>query len=609
MKRTLSMLLVLVMLLGMIPVTSLAAESAPVSPAATTETPSVQAEPAAEETKALGVTFTCGEKTYTQDFDDTHYSYSVVLEGMEDVLLSVNGVTEKDTVVVDGETLAFGESKSFSLTSASTAIQLSINDVWYTVSVSNQPIYQLTGLTILRGDNSEALTLTPAFDPNVHTGYSVMVPDYVTSSAKLCLSVSPEPEPEEMFYYWETNTTLTSWYRYRTEGTISVSRYHQDPYSFSLGYNRDEAKDYVVLFQYFATLKKLAIDGVMKETFDPETFTYHAYVDGTASSVSITPTPYKNTYKITINGQDATAGAAFEVPCEWDEQGKMQVTIALSGMNDAVKTRELVPSTYTIELEKMPVENTPFMMKEVAQEADYTVITKSSQISALEVYASASGELSYQWYYNATATTEGGTAVEGATESSFKPPVTEDAIGTRYYFCKITNTGAQSDNVICSTPTRVTVDPDPTPVVTLVNPGEALPDDGYEYPWDRGYVYQVGQAATPLKVEVSSAAEGGTYTYEWFRRTTADRSWGADMIREGNGTDTYVPKTDLAQANNAGWLYYCDVTYTFKGVEYYGRSSAGRFVTNSHEETYEDDAAFVFVKVDKADTPVFTTQP
>lgn len=201
------MLLVLVMLLGMIPVTSLAAESAPVSPAATTETPSVQAEPAAEETKALGVTFTCGEKSETVAFVADQSEYTVVLHEMPDVTMTVNGTTESDTVTVNGS--AYTSARTYSLECDPIPIKVVINETTYTLNVSDETVYQLTSMIPRREDvlTNNELVMTPAFDPEVHSGYTVSVPDNISYGGNVYLYLTVTPDYGRNFHYWQIPST------------------------------------------------------------------------------------------------------------------------------------------------------------------------------------------------------------------------------------------------------------------------------------------------------------------------------------------------------------------------------------------------------------------
>jgi len=81
----------------------------------------------------------------------------------------------------------------------------------------------------------------------------------------------------------------------------------------------------------------------------------------------------------------------------------------------------------------------------------------------LTVTASGSGNLSYQWYSNATASNTGGTLIAGAASASFSVPTT--AAGTRHYYVVVTNTipdngdGGQKTAALTSAVATVTVQP------------------------------------------------------------------------------------------------------------------------------------------------------
>ena len=53
----------------------------------------------------------------------------------------------------------------------------------------------------------------------------------------------------------------------------------------------------------------------------------------------------------------------------------------------------------------------------------------------VSVGASGSGPIQYQWYFNTTESNVGGTKIEGAIHATYHPTI----IGTRYYYCVITN--------------------------------------------------------------------------------------------------------------------------------------------------------------------------
>ena len=94
--------------------------------------------------------------------------------------------------------------------------------------------------------------------------------------------------------------------------------------------------------------------------------------------------------------------------------------------------------------------------------------TQTTNLSAgnisgnLSVTASVTGnaELSYQWHSNATNNNSGGTIISGATSSSYIVPTTL-SVGTYYYYCQVTATGAAP---VRSNVARVNIIPPTFPV-------------------------------------------------------------------------------------------------------------------------------------------------
>lgn len=87
-------------------------------------------------------------------------------------------------------------------------------------------------------------------------------------------------------------------------------------------------------------------------------------------------------------------------------------------------------------------------IKPAYQQAGMPVITLQpvSEVSVavdgtaveLEITATGTGEVTYQWYSNATAVVEDASAISGETDDSYTPPV--DEAGVFYYFCRVKNT-------------------------------------------------------------------------------------------------------------------------------------------------------------------------
>ncbi|HOY97333.1 MAG TPA: hypothetical protein PK509_16440, partial [Catalimonadaceae bacterium] len=78
----------------------------------------------------------------------------------------------------------------------------------------------------------------------------------------------------------------------------------------------------------------------------------------------------------------------------------------------------------------------PVILSQVTVAASYS---QNATATDLSVTASAGSGviLGYQWYSNATASNSGGTAVSGANSSSMVPSTA--TVGTRYYYCVVTN--------------------------------------------------------------------------------------------------------------------------------------------------------------------------
>ena len=168
--------------------------------------------------------------------------------------------------------------------------------------------------------------------------------------------------------------------------------------------------------------------------------------------------------------------------------------------------------------------------------------------SALSITASVTdgGTLSYQWYKNTTNSTFGGTAITGATSSFYTPDTTSS--GTRYYYCKVTNTiGAvyteAYSNVASVTVQAPTAD---TPVFDLDLPTTS-------------FVYDQGAAAGSLTVS-ASVSDGGTLSYQWCKSSGIDVTSGTAI--SGATGPSFTPPT----SDPGTYYYFCRVINSKNGV-------------------------------------------
>jgi len=111
--------------------------------------------------------------------------------------------------------------------------------------------------------------------------------------------------------------------------------------------------------------------------------------------------------------------------------------------------------------------------------------------SVLSVAASAAEghTLSYQWYSNVSATSEGGTEISGATEASYAVPTGKIAGTTEYYYCVVTATHTDNSQTAETTSNTATVSIGKAPLTITANSksiyvGDAIPAlDDYKVEW------------------------------------------------------------------------------------------------------------------------------
>ncbi len=121
---------------------------------------------------------------------------------------------------------------------------------------------------------------------------------------------------------------------------------------------------------------------------------------------------------------------------------------------------------YTITLTEAA---TPSAAPEITSQPQGAEYLEGATIAALEVVATGSGELSYQWYL-------GENAIDGATAATYTPTVS--AIGTYVYHCVVTNTeaGHPATSLVSSNAT-ITIAEDPAAIKLLDGEGNVNTTD------------------------------------------------------------------------------------------------------------------------------------
>lgn len=148
-------------------------------------------------------------------------------------------------------------------------------------------------------------------------------------------------------------------------------------------------------------------------TLNMENGTYQWYSNTTTSTEGGTPVTGANTSNFVVPTSEANNGVTYYY---------------------CVATNSL--GSVTSKIVGVTVNAYPIIHTDVAQGA-YALSIGDSQALSISAYNMQVTGSNYQWYSNSTLSTEGGTAVSGATSSTFSVPTA--AAGTTYYYCVAEN--------------------------------------------------------------------------------------------------------------------------------------------------------------------------
>ena len=142
------------------------------------------------------------------------------------------------------------------------------------------------------------------------------------------------------------------------------------------------------------------------------------------------------------------------------------------------------------------------------------------------------GSSSYQWYQSTTNNNSGGTAINGATNSSFTPSLVN--FGTLYYYCAVTqNAGCAANSAVA------TVVSNPSPVIS------AQPV--------ANQTICIGSSPSPLSTSYTGGV--GTPSYQWYVNNQNTTLGGTPIA--GANASAYIPGNQVGLGTN---YYYCVVT-------------------------------------------------
>ena len=153
------------------------------------------------------------------------------------------------------------------------------------------------------------------------------------------------------------------------------------------------------------------------------------------------------------------------------------------------------------------------------------------------------GNPTYQWFSNTTNTNSGGTAIAGATNSTYDTGVLS-TIGAFYYYIEVTLDGVGCD---LATSDVFTVNVVADPVI------DTQPIDSQE-------ICQ-NTILEALEVVVSGNTNTGDFSYQWFSNTTNSNTGGTAIT--GANTNVYNPDNTTVGT----FYYYVVINQTASGCE------------------------------------------
>ena len=403
--------------------------------------------------------------------------------------------------------------------------------------------------------------------------YSIVV-DEDNTQGEISLRMGSDTQLENLLYGWKQASTQRNIYI----GRVGVNPIEKDTaignenaiklyiYDKNIGPNSSlaEASAIDVEIKRAAVLSGLTTSGQTKKDSNFKSGTLYAYVKSDAQTASVTPSVSGEGYSITIDGKAAEAGKANRVYVDLSSgESRSTVTVSKEGFVD---------KHYQVVFLAAQTEKTPFFVENLSENKDEYVV--GDKITPLKVFATASGEVEYQWY-SAVSADGDGVAIEGAVKAEYTPSneVANDAV----YYCIATNKSESGEaSVATSEKKQVIVYDNPiTDFSWDVGTIPDLPTDkadkfggntkGFYYDNDTStddIVTLKVKAMIPKKV----LAAGATVKYNWEvrRGTTVEIDEDAGINRTINREEGYTGGTNYRVYITVSFLgrYFTRVTDT-----------------------------------------------
>ena len=287
-----------------------------------------------------------------------------------------------------------------------------------------------------------------------------------------------------------------------------------------------------------------------KEALDSEDFTY-SEGDGKHS--------VKNDFTLPTSGANGTT-------ITWEEKVDLENNVVVSGNKVTVTrpskgsgdTTVILTATISKEKGRSQTKDIRVIIKEKTKE-DEKIDTQAPEIKKqpedkvvelgdnVDLEVEARGvKLDYQWYENTSNNNSNGTEISVATKSLYKVPT--ESLGTKYYYCVITNTdkNATGNKIAITTSSVAKIE-----VITKAGENDAKAPKITKQPEDK-----VVELDDDVDLEVE--ASGVKLDYQWYENTSNDNIDGTE-IKVATKSVYRVPTEKLGIK-----YYYCVITNTDK---------------------------------------------
>ena len=182
-----------------------------------------------------------------------------------------------------------------------------------------------------------------------------------------------------------------------------------------------------------------------------------------------------------------------------------------------------------------------------------SVTITEGRTATFEVTADGTGDITYQWYKNTEESNQGGEEIPGAKGSSYTTEKVTASDNNTYYYCVVTQNYGSSKYNVTSNVAKLTVGKGVS--VSTLNDVSVI------------------EGTTDVTFTVTASGEG-SFTYKWYKNTTASNE-GGELIENANSNTYKIAKKDVTTALNDTY-YYVEVTQSYGSSTEVVKSNAAR---------------------------------